>query len=91
VPGSGISALTVERDGSVWIPTHGGLARLDKEGHWQTYVGANFIYVVFALTLGQDGSVWIGTDGDGLGRLDKKGQCRPTPRPIPMAVCQGIS
>ena len=70
-------------DGSTWvgvgggfIPTDGGLARLDKDGHWQSYSQARTqggLPDDRALTLGSDGSLWAGTFGGGLARLDKNG------------------
>jgi hypothetical protein len=76
--------LALGPDGSTWvgvgggfIPTDGGLARLDKDGHWQTYrkVSTNGGLPndsVGALVLGADDSLWAGTKG-GLARLDKDG------------------
>ena len=61
-------------DGSLWIGTFGGLARLDKDGHWQTYSKANTNgglpeNIITALALGPDASLWAGTAG-GLSRLN---------------------
>jgi ligand-binding sensor domain-containing protein len=55
------------------------LARLDKDGRWQTYNKDNTHgglpdNRVIALTLGPDGSLWAGTYGGGLARLDKDGR-----------------
>ena len=32
---------SLSRGSSLWAGTSGGLARLDKDGHWQTYTRAN--------------------------------------------------
>jgi len=61
----------VDRDGSVWVGTEGGLARLSANGHWQIYPKANID--VRALALDRDGSLWVGTYGSGLARLDRDG------------------
>ncbi len=55
----------------------GGLARLDKDGNWQTYTKANTsggvpADKVLALVSSVDGALWVGTVG-GLARLDKDG------------------
>jgi hypothetical protein len=70
--------LALGPDGSLWAGTFaGGLARLDKDGHWQTYSKANTngglpVDQVWTLVLGPDSSLWVGTSG-GLARLDKDG------------------
>ena len=65
-------------DGALWVGTDGGLARLDKDGSWQTYSRANTggglpDDGVWALAGDTDGALWVGTDG-GLARLDKDGR-----------------
>ena len=65
-------------DGALWVGTGGGLARLDKDGSWQTYSKANTrgglpYDSVRALARGADGALWVGTDC-GLARLDKDGR-----------------
>ena len=65
-------ALAFGADGSLWVGTDGGLARLDKDGHWQTYSEANTDGGlpndhVTALALGADGALWVGTPSGGLG------------------------
>jgi ligand-binding sensor domain-containing protein len=77
IPSDSVRALSLGADGSVWLGTGAGLARLDKDGHWQTYSQASTegglpSDVVRALAFSADGSLWAGTDG-GLGRLDKDG------------------
>jgi hypothetical protein len=69
-------ALALGADGSLWAGTFGGgLARLDKDGHWQTYSKASTQGGlpddgVRALALGADGSLWAGTDG-GLSNFNR--------------------
>ena len=82
LPDDRVRALALSADGSLWAGTlGGGLARRDKDGHWQTYSKAGTqgglpSDDVLALALGADGSVWAGTDG-GLARLDKDGHWQP--------------
>jgi hypothetical protein len=64
---------------ALWVGTDGGLARLDKEGRWQSYRKASTQGGlphdrVRALAGGADGALWVGTDGGGLARLDKEGR-----------------
>ena len=78
LPGDSVHALAPSGDGSLWVGTDGGLARLDKDGRWQTYSEASTQGglpddSVVALALGVDGSVWAGTWSGGLARLDKDG------------------
>ena len=37
LPNDRVVALAPGADGALWIGTEGGLARLDKDGRWQTY------------------------------------------------------
>ena len=48
LPHDWVRALSPGQDGALWVGTggggfrtQGGLARLDKDGHWQTYTKAN--------------------------------------------------
>jgi ligand-binding sensor domain-containing protein len=80
LPHTDILALTLGEDGELWIGTHGGgLARLDKDGHWRTYTanarGGLPANLVLALARGADGALWIGTE-HGLARRDKDGSWR---------------
>jgi ligand-binding sensor domain-containing protein len=77
LPADGVWALALGADGALWAGTSGGLARLDKDGHWRSYSEATTrgglpVGLVRALALGADGALWAGTDG-GLARLDKDG------------------
>ena len=78
MPSNSVSALALGADGSLGVGTYGGLARLDKDGRWQSYNQASAPGglpddTVRALALGADGSLWAGTFG-GLARLDKDGR-----------------
>jgi ligand-binding sensor domain-containing protein len=79
LPDDRVLTLAIGVEGSLWAGTlDGGLARLDKDGHWQTYSKASTNGGlpddgVAALALGADGSLWAGTLGGGLARLDKDG------------------
>jgi ligand-binding sensor domain-containing protein len=75
-------ALAFSTDGSLWAGTFaGGLARLDRDGHWQIYTRANTKGGLpnnraWALAPGPDGSLWVGTAGGGLAQLDRDGHWR---------------
>ena len=80
LPSDRVRALAPGADGALWIGTYGGgLARLDKDGRWQTYSTANTNGglphdSVLRLAPGADGALWIGTYDGGLARLDKDGR-----------------
>jgi ligand-binding sensor domain-containing protein len=80
LPNDSVLALALGSDGALWVGTNGsGLARLDKDGRWQTYTRANTNGSlpgddVRALALGSDGVLWVGTNASGLARLDKDGR-----------------
>ena len=66
LPNDRVVALAPGADGALWIGTEGGLARLDKDGRWQTYSTASSGLLddrVWALAPGADGALWIGTEG----------------------------
>lgn len=72
---NGITALVVEKDGTLWVGTDGG-----GLFHWNTNVLAHFSHsnglssdVIRTLHREDDGTLWIGTAGGGLGRW-RKGQ-----------------
>src|SRR5204862_417220 len=71
---------TLGTDGTLWVGTERGLARLNKDGQWQSYTKASTKDGlpddhVPALALDTDGALWVGTGG-GLARFDKDGQWR---------------
>jgi Two component regulator propeller len=75
LPSSSVRALAGGADGALWVGTDGGLARLDKDGHWQTYSktstqGGLPDDGVRALAGGADGALWVGTAG-GLGKFSR--------------------
>src|SRR5712691_2381248 len=76
LPSDTITQLALSPDGALWVGTNGGLARLDKDGHWQSYEvntnGGLPDVDVNALVLSPDGTLWVGTAG-GLARLDEDG------------------
>jgi Two component regulator propeller len=82
LPSDKVLALASGADGALWVGTFGlvgGLARLDKDGRWQTYSKASTRGglpedYVRALAGGADGALWVGTFGGGLARLDKDGR-----------------
>jgi len=64
-------------DGALWVGSFGGLARLNRDGRWQTYSKASTQGGlpdgrVFALAGGADGALWVGTER-GLARLNREG------------------
>jgi Ankyrin repeats (many copies)/Two component regulator propeller len=78
-------------DGALWIGTYGlGLARLDKNGRWQTSSTASTKgglpnNTIAALVSGADGALWIGTGG--LPRLTALGLAAAEPtNAAPMAA-----
>jgi hypothetical protein len=78
LPDDWVLALAQSEDGTLWVGTDGGLARLDKYGNWQRYDkestnGGLPDDSVPALAFDQDGALWAGTDG-GLARLDRDGR-----------------
>ena len=78
LPNDQVMTLAFGPDGSLWIGTELGLARLNKDGGWQTYsrestnggLPGNFVR---GLAFDPDGSLWVGTYGGGVARLDKEG------------------
>jgi|SRR6516162_3873661 len=76
LPDDNVAALAIGPDGTLWAGTTGGLGRLDKDGHWQTYNMTNTngglpSDAVRALALDADGALWVGTDGGGLAGCGK--------------------
>ncbi len=70
IPAAAIRAIAETGDGSIWIATESGLARLEGETV-RVYTTDDGLPsdVVRALTVDQHGTLWVGTYG-GLSRLD---------------------
>lgn len=72
--------VVVDREGTLWVGGHAGLARhpngftagAETTAAWETLTGpdGDTSYRVSELELDQDGNVWIGTLGDGVWRYD---------------------
>jgi ligand-binding sensor domain-containing protein len=75
LPGESIQALRSARDGSLWIGTRGGLARL-KDGNLEEFTTRDGLSAgaVTAIAEDQNGGIWIGTYGyqsGGLSRFER--------------------
>jgi signal transduction histidine kinase/ligand-binding sensor domain-containing protein/DNA-binding response OmpR family regulator len=65
-----IRAITEDREGNIWIGSHGGgLAVLHPDGRWTVYTTNNSSLPndkVHAMLCDRNGQVWVGTFGGGL-------------------------
>jgi ligand-binding sensor domain-containing protein len=78
LPGVHQTASAIDADGTLWVGTADGLARVDRNGHWQTYTKTNTNGGfpdddVHAVSAGSDGVLWVGT-AHGLARRDRDGR-----------------
>ncbi len=67
LPSDFVQEIFQDREGSIWVGTSEGLARL-HEGRIVTYGG--MAHPITAFAQGEDGALWIGTGDVGLARLD---------------------
>lgn len=67
-----VSALFEDAQGSLWVGTQGGLARL-KDGLWRTFGPINGLSggMVQAIAEDKHGVLWVGTDGGGVNRIQQ--------------------
>jgi signal transduction histidine kinase/streptogramin lyase len=67
LPGSRIQILLADREGSLWVGTNSGLARL-AEGKLQRLPVTDSLASASVLSLMEDpeGNLWVGTESDGL-------------------------
>ena len=69
LPHNGVVALTVTRNGDLWVGTWGGLSRL-RAGRWSDWTTSDGLpgAMVRVIHEDRDGNIWIGTS-EGLVRL----------------------
>ncbi len=70
LPDDTVLSIYEDREGSLWIGTAEGLARL-KDGRFISYTTRQGLSMGHATAVleGRDGSLWVGSDGGGLARL----------------------
>jgi signal transduction histidine kinase/ligand-binding sensor domain-containing protein/DNA-binding response OmpR family regulator len=70
-----IRAIMEDRDGKIWIGSHGGgLAVLHPDGKWTVYTKGNSSLPndkIHAMLCDSHGQIWVGTFGGGLSLYDK--------------------
>ena len=67
LPHDFVETLYEDREGSLWIGTRSGLARL-RDARFSTYSSKEGLANPFSKCVfeGRDGALWIGSEGDGL-------------------------
>jgi signal transduction histidine kinase/ligand-binding sensor domain-containing protein/CheY-like chemotaxis protein len=66
LPGDFVQKIFQDRDGTVWVGTSEGLARLRGD---RIVTFGDLAHPISAFAQGPDGALWVGTDGAGLARL----------------------
>jgi ligand-binding sensor domain-containing protein/signal transduction histidine kinase len=68
LPGTRIQAMLADRDGTLWVGTNGGLARVRADGKVERFPVTDPLAASSVLSLFEDreGNLWVGTETDGL-------------------------
>jgi signal transduction histidine kinase/ligand-binding sensor domain-containing protein len=71
LPHNHVQAITIARDGTLWLGTLGGLCRLRPDGKLESFTEAEGLASnhVRAIYEDRDGTLWIGTYDGGISRL----------------------
>lgn len=71
IPHNKVNGLYLDKQGNLWIPTDGGLAKRNTDGTWQTWTTENGLpdNKVTAVSIGTDGALWIGTLAKGFAKF----------------------
>ena len=72
LPSGRVHTIVEDPDGTIWLGTGGGLARVTPDGTLRAWTVADGLPVpnVRAIHRARDGTLWIGTYGGGLARFD---------------------
>jgi signal transduction histidine kinase/ligand-binding sensor domain-containing protein len=68
LPGSRVQTVFADREGSLWIGTNSGLARVRADGKVERFPVTDPLATASVLSLFEDreGNLWVGTETDGL-------------------------